>query len=75
MRSGTGKVDSIVERSEEIKMTLKNCIAEKTIVSEGTLNKITKEALAEYEEMQKYPEKYKQYITFQEAVDEVFADK
>ena len=33
-----------------------------------TLNKITQEALAEYEEMKQHPEKYKRYSTFQESL-------
>ena len=37
-------------------------------------NAQTLAALAEYEEMKQHPEKYKRYNTFQEALDEVFAD-
>lgn len=37
-------------------------------------NKVTAEALREYEEMKENPEKYKRYSTFREAMDEVPGD-
>ncbi len=36
-----------------------------------TLNNVTIEAMKEYDEMQKHPEKYKRYATFKEAMNEV----
>lgn len=40
----------------------------------NTPNETTRLALAEYEEIKQHPEKYKRYDTFQDALDEVFAD-
>lgn len=34
----------------------------------------TLEALAEYDEMKAYPEKYKRYSAFQEALDELLTE-
>ena len=43
-------------------------------IKRPVFNEETSAALAEYEEMKKYPEKYKRYDSFKELFDEVLGD-
>jgi DNA-damage-inducible protein J len=43
-------------------------------VKRATPNAETRSALAEYEQMKKYPERYKRYSSFEDLMDEVLAD-
>lgn len=63
--------------SSAITLFLKSAISSNGIpfeIKRRKPNAETLAALAEYEEMKKNPEKYKRYDSFQEALDEVFAD-
>ena len=60
-----------------ITMFLKSAVSNDGIpfeVKRKALNKETKLALAEYEEMKNHPEKYKRYGSFDEVLDEVLED-
>ena len=60
-----------------ITLFLKQSVREQRIpfeIRRAQPNAQTLAALAEYEEMKQNPEKYKRYNTFQDALDEVFAD-
>ena len=60
-----------------ITLFLKQSVRERRIpfeIRRTQPNAQTLVALAEYEEMKQNPEKYKRYNTFQDALDEVFAD-
>ena len=63
--------------SSAITLFLKSAVSSNGIpfeIKRRKPNAETLAALAEYEEMKKNPEKYKRYDSFQEALDEVFAD-
>ncbi len=63
--------------SSAINMFLRSAIMHNGIpfeVKRQTPNEETKAALGEYEEMKKNPGKYKRYDSFDEILDEVFAD-
>lgn len=63
--------------SSAINMFLRSAIMHNGIpfeVKRQTPNEETKAALSEYEEMKKNPENYKRYDSFDEILDEVFAD-
>ncbi|MCM1135686.1 MAG: type II toxin-antitoxin system RelB/DinJ family antitoxin [Clostridium sp.] len=63
--------------SSAINMFLRSAINHNGIpfeVKRPTLNAETKAALEEYDEMKKNPDKYKRYESFDEILDEVFAD-
>lgn len=63
--------------SSAINMFLRSAINNNGIpfeVKRPMPNAETREALDEYEEMKKNPDKYKRYESFDEIVDEVFAD-
>lgn len=63
--------------SSAITLFLKSAVSSDGIpfaVKRRKPNAETLAALAEYEAMKKNPEEYKRYDSFQEALDEVFAD-
>lgn len=63
--------------SSAINMFLRSAIMHNGIpfeVKRQTPNEETKAALSEYEEMKKNPGNYKRYDSFDEILDEVFAD-
>lgn len=63
--------------SSAINMFLRSAIMHNGIpfeVKHQTPNEETKAALGEYEEMKKNPGNYKRYDSFDEILDEVFAD-
>lgn len=63
--------------SSAINMFLKSAVSYNGIpfeIKRREPNAETLAALAEYEEMKRNPEKYKRYDSFQEVLDEVFAD-
>ncbi|MDE7239145.1 MAG: type II toxin-antitoxin system RelB/DinJ family antitoxin [Lachnospiraceae bacterium] len=63
--------------SSAINMFLSSAINHNVIpfeVKRPTPNAETKAALDEYEEMEKNPDKYKRYGSFDEILDEVFGD-
>ncbi len=63
--------------SSAINMFLRSAIMHNGIpfeVKRQTPNEETKAALGEYEEMKKNPGNYKRYDSFDEILDEVFAD-
>ena len=63
--------------SSAINMFLRSAINYNGIpfeIKRPTTNAVTKAALDEYEEMKKNPDKYKRYESFDDILDEVFAD-
>jgi DNA-damage-inducible protein J len=63
--------------SSAITMFLKSAVSHDGIpfdIKRATPNAETRTALAEYERMKKYPERYKRYSSFEDLMDEVFAD-
>jgi DNA-damage-inducible protein J len=63
--------------SSAITMFLKSAVNHDGIpfdVKRATPNAETRSALAEYEQMKKYPERYKRYSSFEDLMDEVLAD-
>ena len=63
--------------SSAINMFLRSAINYNGIpfeIKRPTQNTVTKAALDEYEEMKKNPDKYKRYESFDDILDEVFAD-
>ncbi len=70
-------MDLGLNMSSAINMFLRSAINHNGIpfeVKRPAPNAETKAALNEYEEMQKNPDKYKRYESFDEMIDEVLAD-